>query len=154
LVRRYPKGNWCISGGIISLHEFIQEHRGALEYDLLKTGHSLADIGGSLQWGALGSFISHQNLDSAIIQETYPEYYSWGTLAKTNSLLADIYDMLAQINANVVGGFHRKAAKRTKPYPRPKKNNKDQKIGTAMPKDKLRKWMEEKRKKYLESQRK
>lgn len=96
----------------------------------------------------------NQKLDSAIVKETYPEYYQWASTAKTNSLLADIFDMLAQINANMLAISSHKPAKRVKPIARPGKQKDEKKIGTPMPKNKLRDWIEEKRQKYLKSQRK
>lgn len=94
----------------------------------------------------------NQKLDSAIVKEAYPEYYQWASTAKTNSLLADIFDMLAQINANMIAISQHKPAKKVKPIPRPGKNKDEKKLGTPMPKDKLRDWIEEKRQKYLKSQ--
>lgn len=60
--------------------------------------------------------------------------------------------MLAQINANMLAISQHKPAKRVKPIPRPGKKTDEKKLGTPMPKNKLRDWIAEKRKKYLESQ--
>jgi len=66
----------------------------------------------------------------------------WENTLQTNILLADIYDLLQVINANLCG----KKRKRIKPYPRPNGKDKDRKIGKgALPLNELEKWFEEKR---------
>lgn len=74
----------------------------------------------------------------------------WSSRAKTNAILADIFDMLSQINANLVAVGNRKAAKKTKLYPRPgDKDKKEKKIGkNALPADELDSWLARKRKEY------
>ena len=129
----------------------MAEHAGAIEYDLLtKTGHELRDVGSSLSWGALASFIFHGDGSTALARDVDDEYTLWTTNLKTNGILADIYDMLAQINANLVAiGSHTKS-KPIKPYPRPgmdERRGDTQKIGKgALPKGEFRKWLEQKRK--------
>lgn len=59
--------------------------------------------------------------------------------------------MLAQLNANMVAISQHKHAKKIKPIPRPGRNNEEKKLGTPMPKDKLRDWIEQKRNQYLKS---
>lgn len=76
-----------------------------------------------------------------------PEYYPWGTVAKTNAILADIYDRLVDLNANLVAlGEHKKAKKPTY-YPRPGATKKEEKhIGSgALPFAEMDKWIEERR---------
>ena len=109
----------CDTGGIVSLAEFMNEHHKALEADLLKYGYELKDVGHSLSWGALHSFISNIEPDSALSRELAPDTYKWSTTVKTNAILADIYDLLALINANLVAIGSNKQAKTPKPYPRP-----------------------------------
>lgn len=78
--------------------------------------------------------------------ESHPETAQWATTLKTNIILADIYDCLAQINANLVAIGSGKKAKKAKQYPRPKKKKTTHKIGSgAMPVDKLRDWINERR---------
>ena len=87
---------------MIGLAKFVEEHRGAIEYDLLrKTGHELDDVGSTLSWGALCSFVTNLEADSATAREIEPELSGWATAAKTNAILADIFDVLAAINANL-----------------------------------------------------
>lgn len=86
--------------------------------------------------------------------ELYPDMAEWSGATKTNVILADIYDILAMINANLVAIGSRKPAKKPKPYPRPnKKEPEDEKhFGRgALPPDELRKWIEEKRQEYARS---
>lgn len=128
----------------------MAEHDGAIEYDLLtKTGHELQDVGRTLSWNALASFILHTGGDSALSREMNADHYVWTTTTKTNGILADIYDMLAQINANLIALGERKQAKQVKPYPRPGAEEKRENIKHfgrgALPKDELRAWFEKKR---------
>ena len=123
---------------------FIEEHEKALNYDLMtRTGYQLDDLGGSLSWGALSSFISNLRSDSALARDL-GKSTGWEDTLQTNIILADIYDMLQVINANIVAlgrGKHRKI----KPYPRPGQEEKtERKIGKgAMPLSKLREWIKE-----------
>lgn len=82
------------------------------------------------------------------MQELHPEYSAWTTRVKTNAILADIYDNLANINANLIAIGSGRPARKPKEYPRP--TNKDDKdtrhIGKgALPPDELEKWFEERR---------
>lgn len=74
----------------------------------------------------------------------------WSMPAKTNAILADIYDVLASINSNLVAIGSRKKAKEPKLYPRPGQTKDDKKhIGSdALPVDDLRAWIDEKRRKH------
>lgn len=118
------------------------------------TGHELNDIGSALSWGAFASFLSHTQPDSAIMKELNPDVYAWSNTMKTNAILADIYDLLAIINANLTAIGSGRPAKRPKPYPRPgKQENEDERhFGRgALPPDELRKWIEEKRTRHAGS---
>ena len=135
-------------GGIVSLAAFVTEHDGAIEYDLLtRTGYELRDIGGGLSWHALESFISNLEESSALARELNGEYHVWASTLKTNGILADIYDVLSQINANLVALGKRSASKPVQPYPRPGMEEKrEEKIGKgALPKEELKEWIERKR---------
>jgi len=134
LGRGDQRSKWDVRGGIVSLAKFVVEHREALDADLLKTGYEAEDIGCALSWGALGAFIKHLPPDSAVVREAHPEESAWATTVKTNSILADIYDMLSAINTNLAAIGSGKPAKRIKPYPRPGHKDEDtQHIGTAVP---------------------
>ena len=126
-------------GGMISLARFVTEHYEAIDYDLLtKTGMSLSDVGGRLSWSALYSFITKYE-NGALLRELSPEIALWDTTAKTNVILADIFDMLAAINANLCAKGSGRRPKRPKPYPRPKSAKEQRKIGKPMPIDELHK---------------
>ena len=110
-------------------------------------GIEINDIGGSLSWGAFDSFLRRLPITSAVHKDLHPEIGDWDSSLRTNILLADIYDCLSQINANMIGGFSRKKAPKFKKYPRPwsKKNGKS--IGkNALPKNQLHEWINKKRK--------
>ena len=129
---------------------FVAQHDGAIEYDLLtKTGHELKDIGRTLSWSALESFISYEPNDSALARELDDEYPIWSMRIKTNGILADIYDILAQINANLVAIGEGRESKQIKPYPRPgvedTRDNVKHFGKGALPKGEFRKWLERKR---------
>jgi hypothetical protein len=85
------------------------------------------------------------------MRELEPEYHIWDTRAKTNAILADIYDVLAMINVNLVSIGSGKKAKRPKPYNRPgSENETTKKIGSgALPVKELEEWIEKKRQQYV-----
>lgn len=84
------------------------------------------------------------------MEDIEPELKGWGTTAKTNVILADICDMLAMINANMVAIASRKRTARPKLYPRPwikDEGRQEQHFGRdPLPPDELREWFEQKRK--------
>lgn len=141
---------WCKVWAITSLSKFINEHETAISYDLLtQTNYNLEDIGGALSWSAFSSFVRNLSVDSATFRSMNPDLSVWGTRIKTNFILADIYDLLAIINSNMIALGTHSLPKKPKAYPRPNKNTKDentQKIGKdGMPPDQLRKWFDERR---------
>jgi len=100
----------------------------------------LDDVGGALSWSALSSFIKFLGTDSALARDL-GKSTGWEDTIKTNALLADIYDLLQQINMNIC-----RKRKRITPYPRPGKDEDKRKIGKgAMPLTALAEWFEEKR---------
>ena len=129
----------------------VDDHREAIEYDLLTlTGHELTDVGRTLSWGALASFLAYEDRGSALDRDINGDDSIWSQSIKTNGILADIYDQLAQINANLVAIGSRSKAKPVKPYPRPgvedgnvKHYGKD-----PLPVNELEAWFEKKRKEY------
>lgn len=116
---------------------------------MTRTGHELKDIGRTLSWDALASFVRQCGNDSALSRELNTEAHIWSTREKTNGILADIFDMLSQINANLVAIGEGKRAKNAPLYPRPgteeRRKSDTQHFGKgALPADELRKWMMEK----------
>ena len=153
MVRGDKESLGYIPGGILSLAEFVKEHREALDVDLLRmTGYDTDDIGCALSWRTLLSVLNHLNLQSVTMQEINPEYATWASPEKTNGILADIYDILAVINANLVAIGSGKRPKQPKPYPRPgkDKDNKDVKhFGKdAVTVEELEAFFERKRKRH------
>lgn len=119
-----------------------------MERDLLvQTGYSLDDVGGALSWSALGAFLHRVDPESAVAHEIEPEIAAFAGRYRTNAILADIYDILAQINANLVAGFSRKRAQKPRRYPRPGDNDK-RRIGkgSGMAVNELDSWFARKKK--------
>ncbi len=80
---------------------------------MTRTPYTLADVGASLPWDALVSFIRHLPSLSETCAELYPEkaQRAWW-LANAPALeLADLYDLMAKA--------HSKKGARPKRYPRP-----------------------------------
>ena len=129
---------------MISLAEFVEEHGEALNYDLItRTNYQMDDIGGALSWSSLHSFLINIGGDSALARDL-DKSTGWDQTIKTNAILADIYDLLQVIRAEIValGG---KKPRKIKPYPRPGADeDKKRKLGKgAMPLTELRKWIKE-----------
>ncbi|MCF0128637.1 MAG: hypothetical protein HUJ70_08695 [Pseudobutyrivibrio sp.] len=141
-------GIWHRFGGILSLAEFISEHQEAIEYDLLTlANHEVDDIGRTLSWSAVNSFIQNITPESALFKEMNPEYAQWANTYKTNVILADIFDLLSQINVNLIAIGSRKPAQQPPRYPRPnQKDDSVQQVGSdALPAEELRAWFAERR---------
>lgn len=135
---------------------WLVQHREAAELDLLRnTGRQLDDIGSTLTWDAAGALFSNIMPDSACGRLLVPERAEWSTREQTNNILADIFDMLAQINSNIVAIGTGKPAQAPQPYPRPgashkpvrnRKRDNTKHFGSgALPPDELRAWFEIKR---------
>ena len=120
---------------------------------MTKAGKSLEDIGRSLSWRALGAFLNKPDIDGEIAKELAPDIAPWAGTIKTNAILADIFDMLAMINANICAMGTGKHATRPKPYERPGDESKKRIGKNALPPDQLRAFFERKRKEH-ERQRK
>ena len=65
---------------------------------------------------------------------------------KTNAILADIYDMLAMINANICALGSGTRARKPKEYPRPNDNDRKQIGKNAVSPEELRAFFDKKRK--------
>lgn len=115
---------------MIGLTNFVEKHREAIESDLMQTGYTLEDVGASLSWDALKSFLSYIRPDSALYRKLNPELADWSVTLKTNFILADIYDQLAITNALLRQAISHKRSRPPEPYPRPgAKSRKTQKFG-------------------------
>ena len=110
---------------------------------LTRTAYSLDDVGGTLSWGSLHSFIKNLGSDSALAKEL-GKSTGWENTLTTNQILADIYDIL-----QVIAILITRKRKRITPYPRPGKEKNNRKIGKgAMPFNELREWFMRKREKH------
>ena len=76
------------------------------------------DVGRSLSWGALGSFLHEAKPDSAIVAEMDPAIAEWSTVLKTNMLLADIYDLLNLFRVYMLAKGGKVRPQKPKEYPR------------------------------------
>ncbi len=114
----------------------------------MRCGYEVGDIGRSLSWGALSSFLMHLESDSALVRELEPELYEWSSRLKTNMILADIFDMLAMINANLVAVGSHSQTKKPALYPRPKQAPEGEHYGSKpVTSDELRSMCADKRRK-------
>lgn len=92
-------------------------------------------------------FVTHLDDKSAFARQVNPDVTEWGSITKTNFILADIFDMLSALNYNVrqlAGGSN---IQKPKPYKRPNQEDK-QKFGKgAIPVTDIRNWIKSYRKK-------
>ncbi len=110
---------------------------------MTRTHYTLQDVGGALPWSSLASFIKYLGGDSALAKDL-DKSTGWDETIRTNAILADIYDLLQVINANLVQfATQGKKKPKTKPYPRPGRDNDNtHKIGRdALPVDELHEWI-------------
>lgn len=85
------------------------------------THYQLADVGGALSWGALLHFVSYLPRTSALSQELAPPSDSerWARGEATAAILADIFDAVRALDADVMARGTRRRPRQPKPYPRP-----------------------------------
>ena len=98
----------------------IRDHAPALEYDLMtRTGRTLSEYGemGAAGMVALVSFLKFMPPDAMTYRDMHPQDQlgAWNTTAKTNAILADIFDAYA--------ASHSRKGHRPTPYPRPNKKS-------------------------------
>lgn len=120
------------------------KHREAVESDLMQTGYTLDDVGHSLSWDALKSFLTYARPDSALFQKINPDLADWSVTLKTNFILADIYDQLATTNAFLRTIITHKQSRQPEPYKRPgAKKTRTQQMGKAPLADitEMREWI-------------
>lgn len=129
---------------MIGLARFLDEHVEAVNYDLLtRTTYQADDVGGALTWGAFYAFVKNLGSDSALARDL-GKSTGWETTLQTNTMLADIFDLLQVIHADLVFWMSKgKKKAKTKPYPRPGRDeDKKRRLGSgAMPFDQLREWL-------------
>lgn len=127
---------------MIGLANYIEDHREAIERDLLvETGRELGDVGGALSWGALKSFLTNVKPGSALAAEINPALAEWATTTKTNAILADIFDQLSMVNASLRVLITHKPGRQPTPYKRPGKKEEKHIGKDALPSSKMRSWL-------------
>jgi len=95
----------------------LADHGRAVEYDLMtRTGRTLSEYMamGAPGRAALVAFLRYVPPDSPTWRAMHPreaDDAAWTTVAKTNVILADIYDAFAQANS--------RKGRKPRPYPRP-----------------------------------
>ena len=116
---------------MIGLADFIEDNREAVENDLLRVGYTLNDVGVSLSWDALKSFLTYSRPDSALYRKINPEMSEWASQIKTNYILADIYDQLSATNMMLRALVTHKRSRPPEPYKRPgMKDKRVQRMGS------------------------
>lgn len=99
-----------VTPGIIGLQRFIEDHEGAINYDLIRHGHSLDAIGDTLSWTDVRDIIAHMPPDgtSALFRELHPTNWFW----------TPEFDMWAGIlHALQTGNWQRGQGKGSQPKP-------------------------------------
>lgn len=110
------------AGGIRGLCQLVDEHGGALEYDLMtRAGMTLDDVPARVTWPALRSFVTHLGPDSALYAEQNPDGAAWWQPWGRAAILADIYDAIAAFATGYATANRGRGPKPKppKPYPRP-----------------------------------
>ena len=112
----------------------------------MQAGYTLDDVGQTLSWGALRSFLTYSRPDSAVVKKLSPDLSEWGSTVKTNMILADIFDQLGITNALLKSLITRKPAKKPKPYKRPGQKDKNTRHYGSKPLksvDEMREWIKQ-----------
>ena len=108
-------------GGIFGLCGLIEDHAEAVEYDLIRLGLRLRDVGtAAFTWRDLWAIVSSSPRDSALKRSV--RGHDWGQI---EYLLASVVDALAGANWQRGGG----RGPRPKPYPRPGQEPSVQHVG-------------------------
>lgn len=121
----------------------VNRYPKAINADLFSsTGYTIDDLGEGLGWDVFNDFLTNLGTQSALAKQVTPETSVWGSIEKTNVILADIYDVLSAINYSLVKLGGGKPKKPT-PYPRIG-DKKKQKFGnkkSSLPVNKMREWV-------------
>lgn len=129
--RRYRGAGRGHVGGIAWLCQLVEEHGAALDYDLVtSTRYTLRDIGGALPYGTLLHFVQYMPRTSALSRELRPvdETERWADGEATAAILADLYDLVHQMNNNLAARGSGRRARTAKPYPRPWRKGEGEKV--------------------------
>ena len=124
--------------GIIGLVEFVEEHGGALEADLIDKGLRIRHIGEKdFTLSDLLAIIQNSPRDSALFRKLHPIESVW---SHTDHMLALVFDKLAEHNW-MISKDGAKGIRRPKPFPRPGVTDEDSTTkhytGKAIPMDQM-----------------
>jgi hypothetical protein len=101
----------------------VEDHAGAINYDLMKMGLRLRMLGTeALSWGDLHDYVRYGNTDTALALERHGATVLWGI---TDHLLAVVADALHAANWQRGGG----KGMRPQPIQRPGVEDGSQKLG-------------------------
>ena len=111
-------------GGIIALANIVEDHAGALDYDLMTlTRWTLDDLGDALGWVTLLHFVQNLPPTSALVRSMNPdlaEQLAWANGQRNAALLADIYDVICVLRYEMLSALpHRGAVMKPSPHTRP-----------------------------------
>jgi hypothetical protein len=106
-------------GGIVGLLDFVEDHRQAVEFELIKLGLRWDDIGTArLRWSLLLAIVQQSGLDSAIARDVHGALaIQWAPILP--QLIAALIDTTSVTNFYLrqLGGDER--ATPPEPFPRP-----------------------------------
>ena len=125
-------------GGIFGLCELIDQHAGAVEYDLIRHGLRLRDLGDGLSWRDLLVIVQNQPPNqSALVAVMDPENAPWQSLEP--HLLAEAVDMLHLL----VWAKTKDASKgRGRPKPIERPGTRPERMGKKpLPLDEMKAWL-------------
>lgn len=115
-------------GGILSLADFVDDHRDAVAYHLITLGLRLRWLGSSrLSWEDLRVIITAAPPGSPLHWDLDPERAAWNSGAVNAYLLALVVDV---INAGNWQRARKRTAPKPKPVPRPGDSNKGAVFGS------------------------
>lgn len=122
---------------LVGLLDFLDEHERAVEYDCLRLGLRLRDLGSErFSWGDLLVIVEQAPQDSAVFRSFYPDEAMWGL---REQLLA------AAVDALNVANWQRGSGKRKdypKPIPRPGVEPTSKTYGSKpVPIDEMAEWL-------------
>lgn len=124
----------CDSGGILGLLSLIEEHREAIEFDLIRMGLRLRNVGSStFNWRDLLVVIKRLGRDSETYRELHPDDDTSWTVS--DYLLASIAD-ISQLRIWQAGG-----GKGRKPKPLPRPGDVKRQRGDAMSVEEAKAWL-------------
>lgn len=132
-------------GGISGLCRLIEDHAGALDYDLMtRTRFLLRDVPESMDWETLLHFVRHLDAGSALRGELKPDEAGWEGPLRTPMLLAGLLDAVNMLRWELVCMNTRKGGprpRRPRQVPRPGVRDPDRKIGRQpIPRSGFRAW--------------